>query len=46
MAGTNIYPLGSPYTPYLYEEPMSMGRRIAREIKTGAKLNKLNKIIY
>ena len=46
VAGTNIYPLGSPYTAYLYKEPMSMGRRIAREIKTAAKANKLNKIIY
>ncbi len=46
VAGTNIYPMGSPYTPYLFKEPMSMGRRIAREIKDAAKQNKLNKIIY
>ncbi len=46
VAGTNIYPLGSPYTAYLYDEPMSMGRRIAREIKLAAKANKLQKIIY
>ncbi|MEM4348467.1 MAG: formate--phosphoribosylaminoimidazolecarboxamide ligase [Candidatus Anstonellaceae archaeon] len=46
VAGTNLYPQGSPYTVYQYEEPMSMGRRIAREIKLAAKLGKLAKIIY
>ena len=46
VAGTNIYPQGSPYTPYLFNEPMSMGRRIAREIKQAAKSGKLQKIIY
>ncbi len=46
VAGTNIYPHGSPYTAYVYEEPMSMGRRIARELKLAAKAGKLGKIIY
>ncbi|MEM4633992.1 MAG: formate--phosphoribosylaminoimidazolecarboxamide ligase [Candidatus Anstonellaceae archaeon] len=46
VAGTNIYPQGSPYTAYLYSEPMSMGRRIALEIKQAAKVNKLAKIVY
>lgn len=46
VAGTNIYPQGSPYTVYQFEEPMSMGRRIAREIKLASKANKLQKIIY
>ncbi len=46
VAGTNIYPQGSPYTAYMYEEPMSMGRRIARELKLAAKANKLQKIIF
>lgn len=46
VAGTNIYPMGSPYTAYQWEEPMSMGRRIAREIKLAAKSGKMNKIIY
>lgn len=46
VAGTNIYPQGSPYTAYMYEEPMSMGRRIARELKLASKANKLQKIIY
>ncbi len=46
VAGTNIYPQGSPYTPYQYDEPMSMGRRIAREVKIASKANKLSKIIF
>jgi 5-formaminoimidazole-4-carboxamide-1-(beta)-D-ribofuranosyl 5'-monophosphate synthetase len=46
VAGTNIYPHGSPYTAYQYGEPMSMGRRIAREVKAAAKANKLAKIIF
>lgn len=46
VAGTNIYPQGSPYTAYMYDEPMSMGRRIARELKLASKANKLGKIIY
>lgn len=46
VAGTNIYPQGSPYTAYQWDEPMSMGRRIAREIKLAAKAGKLQKIIY
>jgi len=46
VAGTNLYPMGSPYTCYSYNEPMSTGRRIAREIKLAVKLNKLDKIVY
>ncbi len=33
VAGTNLYTQGSPYTPFLFDRPMSMGRRIAVEIK-------------
>jgi len=33
VAGTNPYIYGSPYTWLRYNEPMSTGRRIAREIK-------------
>ncbi len=33
VAGTNLYVQGSPYSALLYNEPMSTGRRIAREIK-------------
>ncbi len=36
VAGTNIYMDGSPYYNLLYGEQMSMGRRIAREIKNAA----------
>ncbi|MCX8197327.1 MAG: formate--phosphoribosylaminoimidazolecarboxamide ligase [Candidatus Micrarchaeota archaeon] len=46
VAGTNLYPLGSPYTVYQYSEPMSMGRRIAREIKIAAKQGKLSKLVF
>lgn len=33
VAGTNLFIDGSPYASLLYDEPMSTGRRIAREIK-------------
>lgn len=33
VAGTNIYPSGSQYSCYYFKEPMSTGRRIARELK-------------
>ena len=46
VAGTNLYPLGSPYSPYYYSEPMSMGRRIAREIRNALKYDKLDQLIY
>ncbi|MFH1261776.1 MAG: formate--phosphoribosylaminoimidazolecarboxamide ligase [Candidatus Micrarchaeota archaeon] len=46
VAGTNIYPDGSPYSTYYYKEPMSTGRRIARELKIAHKKKKLNEIIY
>jgi len=45
VAGTNPYVDGSPYTWLKYNEPMSTGRRIAREIKNAIKMNKLNKIL-
>jgi 5-formaminoimidazole-4-carboxamide-1-(beta)-D-ribofuranosyl 5'-monophosphate synthetase len=44
VAGTNIYMDGSPYSTLLYDEPMSMGRRIAREIKTADKARKLDMV--
>ena len=46
VAGTNIYPEGSPYSIYYYKEPMSTGRRIARELKLAQKKKKLSEIIY
>lgn len=45
VAGTNIYMTGSPYTALMYNEPMSMGRRIAREVKEAEKANQLDKIV-
>ena len=45
VAGTNLFIKGSPYSDLLYNEPMSTGRRIAREIKTAIKENKLDQIL-
>jgi len=45
VAGTNPYIHGSPYTWLRYNEPMSTGRRIAREIKLAIQQNKLNKVL-
>ena len=44
VAGTNIFMNGSPYTTLMYNEPMSMGRRIAREIKNADSSNEIDKI--
>ncbi len=44
VAGTNMYINGSPYTALNYDEPMSMGKRIAREIKIASKEGTLDKI--
>ncbi len=44
VAGTNIYMDGSPYYSLLHNEPMSMGKRIAREIKNANESNQLDKI--
>ena len=45
VAGTNIFMNGSPYTTLIFDEPMSMGRRIAREIKEADANNQLKNII-
>lgn len=44
VAGTNIYMDGSPYYSLLFNEQMSMGKRIAREIKTAIKTNQLEQV--
>jgi 5-formaminoimidazole-4-carboxamide-1-(beta)-D-ribofuranosyl 5'-monophosphate synthetase len=44
VAGTNLFVGGSPYSDLLYDEPMSMGRRIAREIKKAAEDGKIGKV--
>jgi len=46
VAGTNVYPEGSPYSVYYYKEPMSAGRRIAKELKHAAKIKRLAEIVY
>ncbi len=44
VAGTNIFMNGSPYSTLIFDEPMSMGRRIAREIKQADEKNELDNI--
>lgn len=41
VAGTNLFIDSSPYASLLYNEPMSTGRRIAREIKIAIQEKKL-----
>lgn len=45
VAGTNLYVYGSPYSWLYWDEPMSMGRRIAREIKMALERNEVNKVV-
>lgn len=44
VAGTNLFISGSPYSD-LMEEKLSMGRRIAREIKNAKDMNLLSEVI-
>ncbi len=46
VAGTNLFPEGSQYSAYYYNEEMSVGRRIARELKNAHKAKKLNEVVY
>ena len=46
VAGTNIFVHGSAYSWLYYNEPMSTGRRIAREIKNAIKEKRLKEILY
>ncbi len=46
VAGTNVYPDGSPYSTYYYKEPMSTGRRIARELKLAHGMKRLSEIVH
>ena len=46
VAGTNVYPDGSPYSVYYYNEPMSAGKRIAKELKAAVKADRLNEVVY
>lgn len=45
VAGTNLFIDSSPYASLYYDEPMSTGRRIAREIKLAIKHKKLKMIL-
>lgn len=45
VAGTNPYVYGSPYTWLRYSEPMSTGRRIARDIKMAIEGDMLEKVL-
>ncbi len=45
VAGSNLFTNGSPYASLLYDEPMSTGRRIAREIKLAIKKGKLKEVL-
>jgi len=45
VAGTNLYVSGSPYSDLIYDVPMSMGRRIALEIKKAINLSKLGLVL-
>jgi len=45
VAGTNLYIDGSPYSYLYWSEPMSTGRRIAREIKLAIQRNLIEKIL-
>jgi len=46
VAGTNLYINGSPYSQLLYDEPMSTGRRISRELKAALREDSLDTVIY
>lgn len=45
VAGTNPYIAGSPYTFLRYDEPMSTGRRVAREIKNAIEADRLKEVL-
>ncbi|MEK7672813.1 MAG: formate--phosphoribosylaminoimidazolecarboxamide ligase [Patescibacteria group bacterium] len=45
VAGTNPYIDGSPYTWLRYNEPMSTGRRLARDIKLAIETDQLQKVL-
>ena len=45
VAGTNPFTNGSPYTWLRYNEPMSTGRRLARDIKEAIEAGELQKVL-
>ena len=45
VAGTNLYLDGSPYSGLIYPQPMSMGRRIAHEIKLANRKRRIKELL-
>ncbi|NPA85666.1 MAG: formate--phosphoribosylaminoimidazolecarboxamide ligase [Crenarchaeota archaeon] len=45
VAGTNVYVHGSPYSWLYWDEPMSAGRRIAREIRKARDRGRLEEVL-
>jgi 5-formaminoimidazole-4-carboxamide-1-(beta)-D-ribofuranosyl 5'-monophosphate synthetase len=45
VAGTNLYIDGSPYSYLYWDEPMSTGRRLARELKLAIKYGVVEKVL-
>lgn len=45
VAGTSLYIQGSPYSQILFNEPMSMGKRIAREIKMAIAEKRIDELV-
>ena len=45
VAGTNMFLDGSPYSGLIFDKPMSMGRRIANEIKLARNKAALRKVL-
>lgn len=45
VAGTNLFINGSPYSWLTYDEPMSSGRRIAREINQAIREGSLDRVL-
>lgn len=45
VAGTNPFINGSPYTWLRYDEPMSTGRRVARDIKMAIEQDRLKEVL-
>jgi 5-formaminoimidazole-4-carboxamide-1-(beta)-D-ribofuranosyl 5'-monophosphate synthetase len=46
VAGSNLYPLGSQYTEFMFGEPMSTGRRMSRDIKIARQNGELDKVLF
>jgi len=45
VAGTNLFVAGSPYAALFFDEPMSTGRRIARELREAAEAGRLGEVV-